>query len=355
MLNKETSLYLDLIRFLAAFVVLIVHAFDIRLTGGFLWQLSGYGQTAVMVFFVMSGYVITYVVDNREKNAREYFLARAARLFSVIIPALILTLVLNQLGTYLVTEDYQGPWNANQPYYFWRYLITLFFSQGIWHGGLSPTNNGAFWSITFETVYYILFAIFVFVPKLSTRLVLLTLVALFAGPTILLLFPIWLMGVLVYKLHKCDHKIPDYIAVLIFFISFAIIIFSESYRNYFEYENQWLSRNNIVGDYIDGAMFALHLMCAPQVLKYIKTLLLFFEKPITFFASLTFCLYLFHLPIVRFLGVISPFDDVSSWQQIFYIYGVTMLIVVILGRPIERNKYLFKIYLKRYLKFIRIA
>lgn len=347
MLNKETSLYLDLIRFLAAFIVLIVHAFDVRLTGGFLWQLSAYGQTAVMVFFVMSGYVIAYVVDQREKTAQQYFLARAARLFSVIIPALSLTLIFNELGNYFISEDYQGPWNDNEPYYLWRYLITLFFSQGIWHGGLSPTNNGAFWSITFEAVYYILFAILVFVPKLSTRLVLLILVALVAGPTIILMFPIWLMGVLVYKLHQYNHKISDYIAVLIFFISLAIMAFSDSYRHYFEYENQWLSRHNIVGDYIDGAMFALHLMFAPQVLKYIKTILLFFEKPITYFASLTFCLYLFHLPIVRFLGVISPFDDVSSWQQIVYIYGVTMLIIVILGRPIERNKYKLKNYLKR--------
>lgn len=68
-MNKEMSLYLDLIRFVSAFLVFVYHSFGNGITGGFLWQIGGYGHTAVMVFFVLSGYVIAYVIVDKRKNA----------------------------------------------------------------------------------------------------------------------------------------------------------------------------------------------------------------------------------------------------------------------------------------------
>tara|TARA_R110002095_G_scaffold43637_1_gene39547 strand:- start:2716 stop:2901 length:186 start_codon:yes stop_codon:yes gene_type:complete len=54
-MTREMSLYLDLIRFLAALVVVVVHSYGMGMTGGFLWQLAEHGQTAVMVFFCFIG------------------------------------------------------------------------------------------------------------------------------------------------------------------------------------------------------------------------------------------------------------------------------------------------------------
>ncbi len=59
-MNKSFSLYLDVIRFSAAMVVFLSHTASSSLTDEFLWQFKDYSQTAVMIFFVLSGYVIAF-------------------------------------------------------------------------------------------------------------------------------------------------------------------------------------------------------------------------------------------------------------------------------------------------------
>jgi peptidoglycan/LPS O-acetylase OafA/YrhL len=57
-----------------------------RISGGLFWQFADYGRTAVLVFFVLSGFVIAWVTDTREHTLVEYGLSRVARLYSVVIP-----------------------------------------------------------------------------------------------------------------------------------------------------------------------------------------------------------------------------------------------------------------------------
>src|ERR1700742_1917757 len=86
-MNRQTSLYLDLVRFLAALAVFVSHICGQRFTGGLLWQSEPYGDEAVDVFFVLSGFVIGYVTDGRETSTRSFAVARLARIYSVALPA----------------------------------------------------------------------------------------------------------------------------------------------------------------------------------------------------------------------------------------------------------------------------
>jgi peptidoglycan/LPS O-acetylase OafA/YrhL len=52
------SFYLDTLRILAAMVVFLGHFSQGWLGGGWFWQTQAHGHTAVIVFFVLSGYVI---------------------------------------------------------------------------------------------------------------------------------------------------------------------------------------------------------------------------------------------------------------------------------------------------------
>ena len=97
-MNRATSLYLDLIRPAAAFIVLLSHASFRALTGGQLRVMASTGVQAVDVFFVLSGFVIAHVCAARESNVRSYIVSRAARIYSVAIPALILTAVVDFIG-----------------------------------------------------------------------------------------------------------------------------------------------------------------------------------------------------------------------------------------------------------------
>ena len=53
------------------------------------------GHSAVVIFFVLSGYVITYVASERETTLRDYALSRCARIYAVAVPTLLLTIVLD--------------------------------------------------------------------------------------------------------------------------------------------------------------------------------------------------------------------------------------------------------------------
>ena len=89
-MKPATSMYLDGFRFAAAMIVFLGHVGARHVGGGLFWQLTGYGATAVLVFFVLSGFVIAYVSDLKETNGRDYIVARATRLYSVVIPTLLL-------------------------------------------------------------------------------------------------------------------------------------------------------------------------------------------------------------------------------------------------------------------------
>ena len=77
-INHNLSIYLDFLRFFAAFVVFFTHShvflFPEVKVG------PAMGREAVAVFFVLSGFVISYVVANKEKNWRAYLTARIARI-----------------------------------------------------------------------------------------------------------------------------------------------------------------------------------------------------------------------------------------------------------------------------------
>ena len=117
-MTRGFSIYLDIIRFLAALVVLASHIGYYRFTQGNMQWIRdlNLGSDAVVLFFVLSGFVIAYTTFARNRGAAVYAEARLARLYSVIIPALVFTFVIDTLGAQLMPHAYEGWWyNAEDP------------------------------------------------------------------------------------------------------------------------------------------------------------------------------------------------------------------------------------------------
>ncbi len=91
-LSTNASFLLDLVRFSAALMVVAAHLTHAEFPTGF-HERQWLGDVAVQVFFVLSGFVIRHVTLTRSANIREYFLDRAARMYSVMLPAMALTIV----------------------------------------------------------------------------------------------------------------------------------------------------------------------------------------------------------------------------------------------------------------------
>ena len=80
------------------------------------YLITGLGHQAVLVFFVLSGYFVGgSVVDGFQRRRFSwtgYGIARLSRLWTVLLPALLLTLVLDTLGTQFSPTAYQGGFGA---------------------------------------------------------------------------------------------------------------------------------------------------------------------------------------------------------------------------------------------------
>jgi Acyltransferase family len=134
-MTSALSLYLDGLRFGAAFMVFLSHYAVGRISGALFWQAATYGRTAVLLFFVLSGFVIAWVTETRERTPGDYGLSRVARLYSVIIPAFLLTAVLNCVGSEIDPSLYGPEWGHGTNHPIIGYALSAMFLGESWKLG----------------------------------------------------------------------------------------------------------------------------------------------------------------------------------------------------------------------------
>ena len=107
-MNMGTSDFLSASRWVAAFFVVIYHLYGISVLNqpspGLLFSgvhfFCGFGHIAVIVFFVISGFLVgggaIFRLEDNGFDVIDYFVHRAARIYTVLIPALIAGFVLDR-------------------------------------------------------------------------------------------------------------------------------------------------------------------------------------------------------------------------------------------------------------------
>jgi peptidoglycan/LPS O-acetylase OafA/YrhL len=339
-MKNETSLYLDLVRFISALVVFLGHAAG-KLTGGFLWQLNDYLSAAVMIFFVLSGYVIAFVYDNKEKTFISFSFSRISRFYSVAVPALLLTALCDYIGITINYDLYYGgPWPAPQNDFI-NYFLSFFFIQNVWGIHLNPGINVPFWSLTFEFGFYFLFAFFVFFKGLP-RFFLLLLLSALLGPDVLGYLPIWLIGFFIYFLHKRIQHLNTRVSLLFFIITSLILFIATPtvYSLIWGKPGFMIADRNVYADYVICIVFAANLFFA-NYCTVITSVLLKFKLIITFAAGCSFSLYLFHRPLIQLFAAMELGDPTSIVNRLAVIGG-TLVVVYTIGYWCESQRFLLK-------------
>jgi len=314
-MKRGFSIYCDLLRFGAASVVFLAHLSWQRLSGGMLYPLLPYGHPAVIVFFVLSGFVIGYVSHEKETTLKNYAAARLARLYSVVLPAIVLTFVLDRVGIMIHPQIYVLGQEA-QPAL--RMLLGATFLSQSWFGDWALLSNGAYWSLPYEFWYYAIFGAAVYLPGRRGRIAA-CLCALIAGPDILLLFPLWLFGVAAYRLSKGDalrrHALPAFVATA---AAGAGVFLMRGTFVHLPIPSRYLPDGFRVEDFALGLAVAANLLAASRLdFSFGRT-----GAWITRAAGMTFSLYLFHLPLLYFVAAIEP----VAWSP--YLRGTLMLLGV---------------------------
>lgn len=163
--------FLDFIRFIAAFSVLLQHTLE-RAYQDFVWFSTNYfqfGVFGVTLFFLSSGYIIPVSLE-RHSSLKKFWIGRLFRLYPLLITSIILTLSFSQFGL-IAKVDFSFPiLLANLS------MLAKFLGQ--------PLINGLYWTLNLEMIFYIGVSIlffFNFLNKSFFVAIVALIVALFLG------------------------------------------------------------------------------------------------------------------------------------------------------------------------------
>lgn len=335
-IRLRESLYLDIFRAVAALAVVFDHAipiFDIP------WA-PELGHQAVIVFFVLSGYVISNVAEVRERTPRDFLVARFARLWSVLFPAMALTIACDAIGRMFGQYPESYVWSPID-YPLIRLGAALMFLSESWVS-IQPFSNFATWSLSIEFWYYMIFAAWIFTRPGRPRAIAVAIALLFAGHKGLLLLPVWLMGVALQRsrwlgrLGPVSHLILWGAGLLSFITLLASGAYVLSIRATEPLLGPWLARQLAEArgfwfDWILGLALTAHFLGARTVANVLP--LEFITRPIRWCAGLSFAAYLFHMPLLHLFAAFLPRN------QALVAIGLTLAAIALLGPPVERSKH----------------
>ena len=341
-LDQPFSVYLDLVRFLAALAVVLMHLrqFDL-VQGPGADLLTMLGREAVMAFFVLSGFVIAFSTDQRRPSARTYALARAARIYSVALPVLLLAFACASLVPGNLAIDVDRQYQLAKP---WFYIpFHLLFLGDLWTLTEVPPWLGPWWSLNYEVWYYVLFGVACYVRG-AWRLPALALVLAIMGIKLWLLLPVWLAGVALYH-WQARHTPGRGLARLGWIASLALLVLYEAsgIEDTLRAAGRasWVGQAFVLGnadrflaDYAFGLIVCLNFACA-RFAGF--EALLRCAPPIRRLASYTLTLYLSHALVLAAWPALYPHDP-GSPADLLALSAAIALTTFVLGMLTEQRK-----------------
>ncbi|MDX8413350.1 MAG: acyltransferase family protein [Mariprofundales bacterium] len=356
-MSKNFSLFLDCVRALAALIVVGSHLSNPRLQGEWLAWAHQFGHEAVIVFFVLSGLVIAYVSQQRECTLQTFTVARFARLWSVALLALLFTFFADWVGRSLEPSIYSPDWYYdNLPLL--RLLASALFINEVWFAQIVPLSDGPFWSLSYEFWYYVIFASLYFFSGWK-RIVLCVIAIAIAGPKILLLWPIWLMGLAVWYIIQQQSVRPAMamrigVAALLLLVWSQYVDIESSFYYLFsmplltEWQPilEWRMSARFLSDWVDGALIAMIFLGTHALVEKLPAPHVMLTWVIRYVASATLFIYLFHYPLIYLLhavGVNIGLDADGSLQV--WLLVMTLALLLIFGPMVEKTKSLWKVWM----------
>ncbi|MBF6568682.1 MAG: acyltransferase [Candidatus Binataceae bacterium] len=346
--DVKASAHLDALRGIAAIAVLGFHfrgTFFVDLDparAGWLLRLfyfmTDLGHQAVMIFFVLSGYLIGASVLRNFHEQRwswqPYLINRLSRLWTVLIPALVLGALWDRGGMFWFgTGGIYGGKVVNAsisaPILPASNAITMLGNALFLQRVLVPTfgSNGPLWSLTYEFWYYILFPLLLLMVWPGNRkdsriagLAGFSIVVVGLGSTISRAFAIWLMGAglnFLPTIEKLNRKTIRLGTLALFFPALVPSAHHAPFLRYSLLNDLW------VGGFTTLLIYILLQDRRTSVGGRYPDL----DARV---AGFSYTLYLVHLPLLVFLkALILPH---SRWQMdVWSILTGGIIIAAILG------------------------
>jgi peptidoglycan/LPS O-acetylase OafA/YrhL len=313
---------------------------------------TGFAHQAVIVFFIISGWLVGGSLLNKFERPGavvDYAIDRATRLWTVLIPTFLLTLLF-ALGTGVLrpnTFDFSAA-NEFSAFVFAGNLIGL---QGVAMNNFA--GNYALWSLANETWYYLMFPLLMVLftsRRYTARLAsgaALVLAAALLPVDIALYFVIWLLGAAFSRLRI------DCTAGLRWAWFTLLAIFSTYFR--LTGDNDHFDRTTL------GMDIAISLLFLPLLsgLQFPVAATSALGPPLAqignFFANFSFTLYVLHLPMIflmKHLAVVwLGVGQLSPNSPLHFAIYFSMLTVLLAGAHLSYRMFESQTYrIRRFLK-----
>jgi peptidoglycan/LPS O-acetylase OafA/YrhL len=335
-MRKGLSIYLDLIRFLAALSVFLFHmGYGLFSGHPFFGAFEQYGTISVMIFFVLSGFVIAFVRYTKEKTLREYSISRLSRIYSVAAPALLIVAICDSIGVHLRPDLYSNPLT-------WVNFFRDLTFTNMTSGAATTFGTAApFWSLGFEVPYYVLFGIITLTSGTFRPLLALA-VAYYFGPHVLLLLPTWLLGCLCFALVRRIKPGANLNGTVAFFATLVIFAFSIRLKFWTPISHGInFDTQSIFICYAMAVLFGVHLIGAHMASDWLEKILTPFGPLIRWLAGGSFSLYVLHVPFAFFLRALLPKDLSAATAGILLGLGVPAAVYLV-AEFTERRKAMWR-------------
>lgn len=341
----KSNVGLDIIRGLAALLVVLGHtrnfvgvSLSADLTGA-VWQKAlllptSFAQESVALFFVLSGYLVGGQVL-REVGLgrfgwRGYIAKRLSRLWTVLIPGILFTFLLDNL----TMRVFQTVWSnlAGGPRDGVAAVCNVAFLQ---RTHCEPYgSNDSLWSLSYEFWFYMLFAGAVVGAwgllrrewtSAAIGVVVCIGTVLVFGPGLFTLIPSWLLGVVLALVHERWKVagVPDWVpasnprTVFVLFVIAAV----------------GMSLSNLAAPPEWARFIVVGLGCSPLILlsavnpwgQTNRTT----QRAATL-GAVSFSIYVFHLPIVKFLaGAFALTGGMGPLLNLVAVYVISLAAVAL--------------------------
>ncbi|MCF6244081.1 MAG: acyltransferase [Sulfurovum sp.] len=342
----------NIIRFIAAFMVLYTHSFSL-LSGDILDEPlrramdMSFGDIAVDVFFITSGFLITSSYLNR-RNLIAFAWARILRIYPGLIAAMIFCVfVIGILFTNLTTAEYLSD---SQTYKYFFKNIILFFNvefnlPGVFQGlPFSSTVNGSLWTLPYEVRMYVILAFILTLVvffKRKTKSITFKKVFLFIG-----LFSIFILLLNhFYTLREGSIFVENMIRLgSAFFVGAMFYIWKEhivlTYKWFFV-----LLLVLVISSIDKDIFFIVYSLTLPYLIFFLayvpKGVIRQFNKV----GDYSYGMYIYAFPVQQ--SLIHLYPNISIIEMILYAFVITLILAILSWNFIEKkflkmkNNYIF--------------
>ncbi len=298
-MNQYQSLYLDILRVIAAQLVVIGHSLAFFYTGS---KYHFIQEASVLVFFILSGLVISYSVKikhfrDNNYNFKEFFIERFSRIYSGLIPSLIFILLIDLIHIYY----FSFPYNPKYDFDVLSFFGNLFMLQNYpyLHNivTIGPFGSGRpLWSLSIEWWFYMAYGIitFYFYKKFIVNKIIYLLILLIVPIYYILggtgngLTLYWLMGVTIMVLSFNNNIVINNKSSILFSVLFIILGII------------WIDEKSLAYSPVFAFILSAFIFFSLNLLAQIKFNIDIskLKKIVHFFAAYSLTLYLIHYSLL---------------------------------------------------------